>query len=116
MTIGRYLACAENPINPKLRAAVSSEQFAMLLPLMARNTQRGDNWDESHATMRMGMWAEKMEDWLRENPDTTDEQIGASAERYANFVGDPARYRWRNIFKGARLETELLVRTDLRTT
>jgi hypothetical protein len=66
--------------------------------------------------MRTGMWAEKMEDWMRENPDATDEQIRASAERYANFVGDTKQYRWRNIFKRAALENELRVRTDLRTT
>ncbi len=116
MTVGRYLAYAENPINAKLRAALSSDHFAMLVPLMTRNTQWGDKWDEAHAQMRMGMWAEKMEDWMRENPDATDEQIRASGERYANLVGDPKLYRWRNIFKRVALENELLVRTDLRTT
>ena len=103
-------------VNPKLRAALSPDQFAMLVPLMARNTQWGDNWDEAHATTRMGMWAEKMEEWMRTNPNATDEQIRASGERYANFVGDPEQNRWRNIFKNARLQTELRMRTDLRTT
>jgi hypothetical protein len=62
------------------------------------------------------MWAEKMEEWMRTNSDATDEQIRASAERYAKLVGDPEQYRWRNIFKNARLETVLRMRTDLRTT
>jgi hypothetical protein len=83
---------------------------------MTRNTQWGDNRDEHHANMRMSMWTEKMEDWMRANPNATDEQIRASAERYANFVGDPKRYRWRNLFKGAFLENQLRARTDLRTT
>jgi hypothetical protein len=109
-------AAARERLNPKLRAALSPGQFAMLVPLMARNTQWGDKWDDHHLARRIGMWAKRVEEWMRVHPDATDEQISASAERFANFVGDPKQYRWRNIFKNAALANELLLRTDLRTT
>jgi hypothetical protein len=49
----------EKPMHSKVRAALSEDHFATLLPLIMRNTQWGDRLDEAHAQIRIGMWAKE---------------------------------------------------------
>lgn len=66
--------------------------------------------DDVHGTMRVGMFVQNMEEWFQRHPDASDEQVKASAKRFAAYIGSNLSF-----FKSLRLLGKLLKRTDLRT-
>lgn len=96
-------ACTDDPV--VLANLVRDTQWAT-----ERSGAFARKMDDVHSNMRLGMLAERMENWVKEHPDATDEQIKASVKRYAAFIGSNPSF-----FKRVRLETSLRKRTDLQT-
>jgi hypothetical protein len=91
-------------------------------PIIYADITRGTKWstarsgafskkmDNYHANKRLNAFAECMEDWLQIHPDATDEQIKASAKRFAVMIGSNPSF-----FELVRLTISLSKRTDLQT-
>jgi hypothetical protein len=100
----------------------SNKLRAMLGPDIYADLTRGTQWsrpgsgalsekmDDAHANMRLGMLGKSLKDWLEKHPHATDEQLKASARRYAAMIGSNPSF-----FKRVRLGISLSKRTDLQT-